>query len=193
MPCMASPWLMQAPDAAPGTHTHQVQLRVHTHQVPPRIHTLTRCCPGYTRSPGATPGTHTHQMLPRVHTLTDQAALIALARAQVLCDPTLPAHLCLTAQAVHYGVFPGATSSSGNLQSVLAVVRPHNWQPKSTKEVLLELDAQSGGWPSGWGCQPGVRLGGGGAPSGVPWTGDCWPSSFLPGLGLVLGFSCHWV
>ncbi|GAX82340.1 hypothetical protein CEUSTIGMA_g9769.t1 [Chlamydomonas eustigma] len=47
-------------------------------------------------------------------------------------------------QGVHYGTFPGRTSDAGKLESVWVVLRPHNWHPKTTAEVLLELDAASG-------------------------------------------------
>ena len=33
---------------------------------------------------------------------------------------------------------------TGALATVWVVVRPHNWHPKETEEVLLELDADTG-------------------------------------------------
>jgi gamma-glutamyl:cysteine ligase YbdK (ATP-grasp superfamily) len=48
------------------------------------------------------------------------------------------------AQGVHYGTFTGKVSDSGMLESVWVVLRPHNWHPKSTVEVLLELDSETG-------------------------------------------------
>ena len=46
---------------------------------------------------------------------------------------------------MHYGTFPGDVSPvSGALESVWVVLRPHNWHPETTEEVLLELDAVSG-------------------------------------------------
>ena len=44
-------------------------------------------------------------------------------------------------QGVHYGMFPGEGSPP---TTVWTAVRPHNWRPTSTKEVLLELDMRTG-------------------------------------------------
>ena len=48
-------------------------------------------------------------------------------------------------QGVHYGTFPGKVSpTTGALESVWVVLRPHNWHPQTTDEVLLELHADTG-------------------------------------------------
>ncbi|GAX82193.1 hypothetical protein CEUSTIGMA_g9621.t1 [Chlamydomonas eustigma] len=47
-------------------------------------------------------------------------------------------------QGVHYGTFTGKVSNSGALESVWVVLRPHNWHPESSVEVLLELDSETG-------------------------------------------------
>jgi hypothetical protein len=47
-------------------------------------------------------------------------------------------------QGVHYGTFPGKRSEKGDLTTVWTVVRPHNWHPNTTEEVLLELDVVTG-------------------------------------------------
>ena len=65
---------------------------------------------------------------------------ISLCRSPVtLASSTLHAH-----QGVHYGTFPGSVTPTGALASLWVVLRPHNWHPKETEEVLLELDAETG-------------------------------------------------
>lgn len=48
-------------------------------------------------------------------------------------------------QGVHYGTFPGEVSARGIMNTFWVVLRPHNWHPTSSQEVLLELDAETGG------------------------------------------------
>jgi hypothetical protein len=45
---------------------------------------------------------------------------------------------------VHYGTFPGDKDNHGSLKSLWVVVRPHNWHPTTSDEVLIELDATTG-------------------------------------------------
>ncbi len=41
-------------------------------------------------------------------------------------------------------MFPGETDAAGQMKTVWNVIRPHNWHPKTSKEYLVQLDAESG-------------------------------------------------
>jgi hypothetical protein len=56
--------------------------------------------------------------------------------------------LLLSAQGVHYGVFPG-DPLPGHPHTVWNIIRPHNWRPATETEHLVLFDAGSGathGW-----------------------------------------------
>mmetsp|Transcript_38415 Transcript_38415/g.113946 ORF Transcript_38415/g.113946 Transcript_38415/m.113946 type:complete len:206 (+) Transcript_38415:187-804(+) len=77
---------------------------------------------------------------------TRRVMLASHGRLQWYYPDTDTTQLLHEGGGVHYGTFPGTTDPSGKLLSVWVMLRPHNWRPKSTEEVLLHLDAETGAY-----------------------------------------------